>query len=41
MAVLTRQIAETTPPELETYLLEFHNRRKHGVNAYYGQPDQS
>jgi hypothetical protein len=25
------------PPELESYVLEKHYRRKHGPDAYYGQ----
>lgn len=26
------------PPQLEAYVLEKHHRRKHGPDAYYGQP---
>jgi L-ribulose-5-phosphate 4-epimerase len=27
----------SAPPELESYVLEKHHRRKHGPDAYYGQ----
>lgn len=36
MAWGTRQLV-SPPPELETYILEKHYRRKHGPDAYYGQ----
>jgi L-ribulose-5-phosphate 4-epimerase len=35
----TRQLV-SPPPELETYVLEKHYRRKHGPDAYYGQRKQ-
>jgi L-ribulose-5-phosphate 4-epimerase len=38
MILGTRQIAgSTTPPPLETYVLDKHHQRKHGPAAYYGQ----
>jgi L-ribulose-5-phosphate 4-epimerase len=36
MAWGTRQLV-SPPPELESYVLEKHYRRKHGPDAYYGQ----
>ncbi len=36
MALGTR-LLDAAAPELESYLLEKHHRRKHGANAYYGQ----
>jgi L-ribulose-5-phosphate 4-epimerase len=36
MAWGTRQLM-SPPPELESYVLEKHYRRKHGPDAYYGQ----
>jgi L-ribulose-5-phosphate 4-epimerase len=39
MAWGTRQLV-SPPPELETYVLEKHYRRKHGPDAYYGQRKQ-
>jgi L-ribulose-5-phosphate 4-epimerase len=36
MAWGTRQLV-CPPPELESYILEKHYRRKHGPDAYYGQ----
>jgi L-ribulose-5-phosphate 4-epimerase len=39
MAWGTRQLV-SPPPELESYVLEKHYRRKHGPDAYYGQRKQ-
>ena len=36
MALLSAQIA--TPVPLEQHVLAVHHERKHGANAYYGQP---
>ena len=38
MAFGTRMI-DPHAPELESYILEKHYRRKHGPNAYYGQQE--
>jgi L-ribulose-5-phosphate 4-epimerase len=37
MAFGTLQIEPNAPP-IPDYLLEKHHRRKHGPDAYYGQP---
>lgn len=31
-------LGRNQPPQLEAYVLEKHHRRKHGPDAYYGQP---
>ena len=36
IAQLTRQLC-TSPPLLETHILDKHYQRKHGADAYYGQ----
>ena len=40
MAILTRQI-NPNAPRVDQYLLDKHYSRKHGKNAYYGQPVDS
>jgi L-ribulose-5-phosphate 4-epimerase len=37
MALGTTQLNAAAPP-LESYVLQKHHRRKHGPDAYYGQP---